>query len=381
MRLFTYFFWFWSQTWASQWLGLGRCCALAGILGLSCWAGAFADDQPAPKSSTVKTRVGLKANAAKPPVAESAATAESAAADSATKTSAKRDAAAQVNSDYVSRRDLERAVERLVAGRAISPQELNQIHAEVLAQLIDQQLVEQSIHANPNSVSNEEVNLAEKQVRLQVEQQKGTWEAFLAKRGQSEEEYRKGLAWRFVWERYCKGALTDTELESYFKDHHTEFDGTQLHVSHVLLRPVGDDPAAKEKLVAEAAALREQIVGGQLTFADAAKQHSAGPSSARGGDLGLIGRAGPMVESFTTAAFALKVGEISPPVTTPFGVHLIQVTEIVPGAKKWTDVRDQIRAPAAARVYAKLADSARKTAKIRFAPGVPHFRPGTRELE
>jgi parvulin-like peptidyl-prolyl isomerase len=88
-----------------------------------------------------------------------------------------------------------------------------------------------------------------------------------------------------------------------------------------------------------------------------------------------------MVESFTTAAFALKVGEISPPVTTPFGVHLIQVTEIVPGAKKWTDVRDQIRAPAAARVYAKLADSARKTAKIRFAPGVPHFRPGTRELE
>lgn len=59
------------------------------------------------------------------------------------------------------------------------------------------------------------------------------------------------------------------------------------------------------------------------SFEDLAKSFSKCPSAHRGGDLGEFGR-GRMVQPFDEAAFALSVGEVSPPVRTRFGYHLIQ---------------------------------------------------------
>lgn len=75
----------------------------------------------------------------------------------------------------------------------------------------------------------------------------------------------------------------------------------------------------------EAINLKEEILSG-TPFEDIAAQHSLCPSSAKGGDLGFFGR-GQMVSEFEDAAFDLKVGEISDPVKTNFGWHLILVTE------------------------------------------------------
>ncbi len=58
-------------------------------------------------------------------------------------------------------------------------------------------------------------------------------------------------------------------------------------------------------------------------FAELAQKFSMCPSKARGGDLGKFGR-GRMVEAFEDAAFGLKIGEVSMPVRTRFGFHLIQ---------------------------------------------------------
>ena len=59
------------------------------------------------------------------------------------------------------------------------------------------------------------------------------------------------------------------------------------------------------------------------TFEELAQKFSKCPSKARGGDLGEFGR-GRMVPSFEEAAFALQVNEVSGPVRTQFGYHLIQ---------------------------------------------------------
>lgn len=72
----------------------------------------------------------------------------------------------------------------------------------------------------------------------------------------------------------------------------------------------------------EAQDLVKKLKEGQ-SFESLAQQHSLCPSKADGGDLGEFGK-GSMVAPFEDAAFALKVGEVSGPVRTQFGYHLIQ---------------------------------------------------------
>ena len=76
---------------------------------------------------------------------------------------------------------------------------------------------------------------------------------------------------------------------------------------------------------AEAAKCREEVLEGK-TFAEVAKNVSKCPSGAQGGDLGYFTR-GRMVPQFDTVAFTLPVGELSPPVQTQFGWHILTVTD------------------------------------------------------
>lgn len=89
---------------------------------------------------------------------------------------------------------------------------------------------------------------------------------------------------------------------------------TEVKASHILV-----------ETEEEAISLKEEILSG-TSFEDIAAEHSSCPSGARGGDLGFFGR-GQMVKEFENAAFDLNVGELSDPVRTNFGWHLILVTD------------------------------------------------------
>jgi parvulin-like peptidyl-prolyl isomerase len=88
----------------------------------------------------------------------------------------------------------------------------------------------------------------------------------------------------------------------------------KIHCAHILV-----------KTEAEAKTILERLGKGEK-FANIAKQVSLCPSAKRGGDLGSFGR-GMMVKEFETAAFALNKGEISKPVKTKFGFHVIKRLE------------------------------------------------------
>jgi len=97
----------------------------------------------------------------------------------------------------------------------------------------------------------------------------------------------------------------------------------QTHARHILLRVTDILPEAevKHRLMD----LRERIIGGQ-DFGELARLYSVDPSSTRGGDLGWL-YPNDTVPAFETAMNALKINEISEPVQSPFGWHLIQVLE------------------------------------------------------
>ena len=76
----------------------------------------------------------------------------------------------------------------------------------------------------------------------------------------------------------------------------------------------------------EANELYEKLRSGSISFEEAAMENSLCPSGQVGGDLGFFGK-GLMVKPFEDAAFALEKDELSKPVQTQFGWHLIKVTE------------------------------------------------------
>ena len=117
--------------------------------------------------------------------------------------------------------------------------------------------------------------------------------------------------------------LTDDEVRQYYDANLSQYQTPgQVRASHILLRVDGDD----EAVAARAAELAAEARAG-ADFAELARQHSEDETNAEnGGDLGPFGR-GRMVPEFENAAFALAAGEISDPVRSPFGYHVINVTE------------------------------------------------------
>ncbi len=76
----------------------------------------------------------------------------------------------------------------------------------------------------------------------------------------------------------------------------------------------------------EAVKIKKQIENGEITFEDAAKEYSLCPSGQNGGDLGFFTRQ-QMVQQFSETAFDLKPGQISDPVGTKFGWHIIKTVD------------------------------------------------------
>ena len=108
--------------------------------------------------------------------------------------------------------------------------------------------------------------------------------------------------------------VTDDEAKKYFEDNAEQFMGQeQVSASHIL---VDSEDKANELLA--------KITAGEISFEDAAREHSTCPSSQQGGSLGEFGR-GQMVPEFDTACFEMEVGEVKGPVQTQFGYHLIRL--------------------------------------------------------
>jgi peptidyl-prolyl cis-trans isomerase D len=132
--------------------------------------------------------------------------------------------------------------------------------------------------------------------------------------------------------------VSDDELKQFYADNQDMFVGPeQRRASHILVE--GDDDAALQKIQS----IKARIQQGE-DFAEVAKTESDDTGSAsQGGDLGYFGR-DVMDPAFETAAFALQnVGDLSEPVKTEYGYHLIKLTGIrEPDVQSFAKVRDDV---------------------------------------
>ncbi len=150
-----------------------------------------------------------------------------------------------------------------------------------------------------------------------------------------------------------KAAQTDDAMHKVYDEAVKKMAGEEeVHARHILV-------ATEE----EAKAIEAQLKAG-ADFATLAKEKSKDPGAANGGDLGYFTK-DQMVPEFAEAAFKLEKGQISDPVHTQFGWHIIKVEDKrIKPTPTFDQVKDQIANFVAHRAQAQLVDNLRKTAKI-----------------
>ena len=217
----------------------------------------------------------------------------------------------------------------------VEPGRLEALRREVLEDMVDEQVLilkaqKDSVQIDPNEV--EEMLVQQFQL-AKSNMDDGEFERMLDRVGLSERQlkarYRKEIRHRLL-SRQMRAVVayrvhvSHRDVEA-FRQAHRDTLPTQISLSHILLQIKPSDEVLGEKL-ARIGELQALLAAGG-DFAEVARAHSEDPgSAAHGGDLGCFS-AGTMVPEFEEAAFALKPGETSEPVLSPYGYHLIKLRE------------------------------------------------------
>lgn len=163
--------------------------------------------------------------------------------------------------------------------------------------------------------------------------------------------------------------IDDAALHTYYDAHKADFESVKArHIlirfkgSAVPLRP-GTKELTDEEALAKAQDIRKQLQAGGDFIALAKTESDDTGSGANGGDLGSF-KHGQMVGAFETAAFALPVGQLSEPVKTQFGYHIIKVEE--KQIKSFDDAKAEIADKLRPEAAKKEVDDMRKKAAVTF---------------
>ena len=159
--------------------------------------------------------------------------------------------------------------------------------------------------------------------------------AFMEENNIDEDFFRQEMSRELLMIEYQQHYLETMEVSTedareFYESNQDMFTSDQVQASHILV-----------ETEEEAIEIKEQLEEG-ADFAQLAQTFSMCPSSAEGGDLGMFPR-GSMVPPFEEAAFSMEPGEISDPVQTDFGYHIIMVTERIREEQDFEDLEEQIK--------------------------------------
>ncbi len=224
-------------------------------------------------------------------------------------------------------------------GKQVSPDDVEKIKSDLLQQMVNDKLILiKALKDTSISVSSDEVESA---LDAKLEELKGRFSSQAEFENQMLQE---GLTYREVKNKFrdevrnqlykdrlisrelSKISVAPSEIEEFFDKYRDSLpehpDAVKL--SHLLLE-IKPGQATIDSAKAKAERVKKLLDDGG-DFAELAREYSEDPSASSGGDLGYFGR-GDLVEEFEKAAFALDVGEISEPVLTRYGYHIIKCVD------------------------------------------------------
>jgi peptidyl-prolyl cis-trans isomerase C len=349
------------------------CAALLFIAAMAWGVSANATDKKTETPAEVKKAEAPKAEAAKPAEVKAAPAEPNKPAKPAPKPIDPNETIVTVNAKVFKEKDfapeLNKRIEAQMKRMAGMGWPMNdetkammaeQVHEQVVDMVVDKTLIDEQLKAKKIDVNDAEINARFEEMVKDSGQKLEEIEAMLAKQGAT----IKDASYK---------AVTDADANKFYTDNPQYFQQPeQVQASHILIKT---DEKADEATKAAAKAKAEELLkkvkaGGD--FAALAKENSDCPSKERGGDLGLFGR-GQMTPPFETAAFAMKVGDISDVVETQFGYHIIKLTDkkdasTISFAEAKSKITNHLKSQGMSQYATKLRQDLKANAKIEWAP-------------
>jgi peptidyl-prolyl cis-trans isomerase C len=260
-----------------------------------------------------------------------------------------------------------------------APDERELMYNRAVEILVNFHLLQHYLSVQPIPVPDAKIDEQIDRMKDQLKKEGQELATFFYQNGTSMDEVRKQMAKEIRWAEFSKQRATDGTLRKFLNDNRDRFSRTQVRASHILLKtePSTSD-ADKQKIKQKLLSIRNEIVQNKISFAAAANKYSEDPANAggAGGDLDYFTLDSGFVDEFAHAAFKLKKGEVSEPVETPYGYHLIQITDRKEGRlPDFEQNKPYLFQEYKVELQKGVVDEERKTAKIETKPMPKDFYP------
>lgn len=260
---------------------------------------------------------------------------------------------AAVNGVGITKRDfiwaLSSEEQRLTSsGKILTPEEKNDLKRSVLDQLVNREILYQESRKKNIVVS--ELKIEQEYGRIRASMMSDIDLETIKKELDMDEnhiknEFRRVFAIKMLMaqELVIDDSVTEKETRDFYDSNPDKFIiPGPIYVRHILIQvKPGADETRKADARKKAEEIYEKVKAGE-DFSELAKAYSEGPSAVKGGAIGWL-KTGRTVKAFEDAAFALGVGEVSGIVETPYGFHIIKVTDKKPDRVfAYDDIQEQL---------------------------------------
>lgn len=218
------------------------------------------------------------------------------------------------------------------------------VREQTINSFVDQELVKEGASQLGIAIDSTEIDTYVASMRANFDSDEA-WNQALSQAGFTEDEYRKNIETSLMQQEINKhfqdeAKVEESDIDDAAKTYASVYDGSKRS-SHIL---IGVDDKNDEKALKEArekaADLKKRIESGEISFEDAAKENSTDTGSAqKGGDVGWDAL-NSFVTEYTDALDELDKDEISDPVESQYGIHIIKVTDVYEAPEEVKGMKD-----------------------------------------
>ena len=278
---------------------------------------------------------------------------------------------AQVNDVEISKDEYTKTANFLYATGYIENTNDN-INSDILSFIIDNEVAYQDAQKEGIKVKDNEVN--EKfEVLKEALNNNHLYKEKLESIGVNDEYLKSQIKKDLMISKYKENFIKDIkisneEMKTYYDNHKDEFTKEEIRASQILISTLDENDnevsqEQKEKLKEKAQSILDKV-NNNGDFSKLAQENSDDKNSAKnGGDLGYFSKSDKNIE-FTKAVFKLEKNQVSDLIETPYGYHIVKVTDKKKVTKSFEDSKDDVKTKILNKKYSDHIDSLYKSGKI-----------------